>query len=705
MRYPLRFLAVLLALGLVYFGFRILKGSGNPIAGAAPQQTLAEKALAPASPVTKSATPASRTVPAQPLLTQQASGGKITRSQITYLAPQKRQAVAPANTPRASRTAPTAATSTRAANPSPIDTLSPAEAKQFPGAVVVAAVAVPGPGPDQTTQVRILKTDSPTPMVRTEEVISGTTPEVVAREEMAADQVLVTLAEGITPDSLLASLPGQLVSFKQVSPGTSLYTFQLASSGVTSLPEALDALSGLQGGSVRIAEPNFIYTSSLTPDDPYYLDGSLWGLHNIGQFGGTADADIDAPEGWDVRSLVLPGTVVAVIDSGVRYTHVDLVANMWTNPTEIPANGIDDDNNGYIDDVHGINAIDDSGDPMDHNGHGTHCAGTIGGVGNNGVGVTGVAWNVQIMACKFLDGIPGGTTSGSTADAIKCIDYARLKGAKIMSNSWGGPSYSDTLLEAITRAQSAGIIFVAAAGNDSSNNDLIPNYPSNYTLGNIIAVASSTRNDVLSDFSNYGATSVDLAAPGSEIWSTYIGTKESNLNANNLYAELSGTSMATPLVAGASALLISQFPNENYVSIKDRLLTGTNKLTALAGTCVSGGRLNLYNSLLDITPRPTPTPRPAPTPLPTPAPRATPPRTTPPRTAPTVTPTPTPMPSVTPLPTPGPTAQPTPAATPTPTATATPYPSVTPSGTPTPMPTPAPTAAPRTTPPRTTAPR
>lgn len=186
-------------------------------------------------------------------------------------------------------------------------------------------------------------------------------------------------------------------------------------------------------GLVEYAEPDYEMYAVATPNDPSYLNGTLWGLNNTGQNGGTADADIDAPEAWDIRTNANT-VIVAVIDTGVRYTHEDLAANMWINTGEIPGNGIDDDADGYVDDVYGINAITNSGDPMDDNGHGTHCSGTIGGVGNNGKGVVGIAWNVRIMACKFLSA--GG--SGSTSDAIKCIDFARAHGAKVMSNSWGG---------------------------------------------------------------------------------------------------------------------------------------------------------------------------------------------------------------------------------------------------------------------------
>ena len=600
--------------------------------------------------------------------------------------------------------------------PSPLDSISPEEAKWFPGATVVAAAVVPGPGTNQQTDVRILKTaaGSSVPMVRAEEIINTSTSQVALREEMAANQVLVTLAAGATPEDLIAKFPDQLTSFKRVTPNAPLYNFQLSSASLTSLPTALDSLNSLQTGPVVVAEPNFIRKATqtapvLNPNDPYFVDGALWGMHNIGQNGGTPGADIHAPEGWAIRSTALADVVVAVIDTGVRYTHEDLAANMWINPilNPVPPDG-----------KYGINAITDSGDPMDNNGHGTHCAGTIGAVGNNGLGVTGVAWSVQIMALKFLDA----TGVGSDADAIKCIDYATTKktlgvNVEVMSNSWGGPGFNVALRDAIVRAQTAGIIFVAAAGNGDShgvgqNNDLIPEYPANYgheappvapALNNVVSVAATDRNDTLATFSNYGATTVDLAAPGVTILSTYIGKTPATTNLNNIYSSLNGTSMATPHVSGTLALLMSQYPAEPSRGLTitiNRLLQGTDKLASLAGKCTSGGRLNLYNSLLPIIPRPTPTPRP------TPIPRVTPQRSAPNWTNPAPVTTPTPM--ATPVPvTPPPNATPTPTATPTPAATPTPTATPTPMATPPPVatPTPTPGGVPRATPTRTVAPR
>jgi hypothetical protein len=333
---------------------------------------------------------------------------------------------------------------------------------------------------------------------------------------------------------------------------------------------------------ILYAEPDYkVEISSTFPDDPRF--GELWGMHNTGQSGGTVDADIDAPEAWDI-STGSSEIIVAVIDTGVDYTHPDLAANMWVNTGEIPGNGLDDDGNGYIDDVYGYDFCNYDGNPMDDHYHGTHCAGTIGAVGDNGEGVAGVCWDVRIMALKFLDS--GG--SGWTSDAINCVEYSILMGANLSSNSWGGGGYSQGLKDAINAAGAAGMLFVAAAGNDSSNNDTYPFYPSSYDCNSLIAVMATDRNDNKSGFSNYGLVSVDLGAPGSSILSCEPGSS---------YQYLSGTSMATPHVAGASALLWSMNQMLSNSEVKDILLQTVDK--TLAGLCVSEGRLNVYSAILE----------------------------------------------------------------------------------------------------------
>ncbi|MCX6347966.1 MAG: S8 family serine peptidase, partial [Candidatus Aureabacteria bacterium] len=332
------------------------------------------------------------------------------------------------------------------------------------------------------------------------------------------------------------------------------------------------------GFSIDYAEPDYLYQAQAIPNDPGF--GDLWGMHNTGQGGGTSGADIDALPAWDLETGSAE-VVTAVIDTGVDYTHEDLASNMWTNPGEIPGNGIDDDDNGYIDDVYGIDACNDDSDPRDDRGHGTHCSGTIGGVGNNGIGVTGVCWKTRIMALKFLSSAGG----GFDADAIRCIEYAVAMGARIMSNSWAGGKFNQSLYDAIAAARDAGILFVAAAANSGSNNDLKPVYPCSYDLDNIIAVAATDNRDELASFSCFGPRSVDLAAPGVGIMSTLPG---------NEYGSKNGTSMATPHTAGLCALIAARHPDWTGEEIKACLLNTAEEKPDLAGKILTGGRINAF---------------------------------------------------------------------------------------------------------------
>jgi subtilisin family serine protease len=260
-------------------------------------------------------------------------------------------------------------------------------------------------------------------------------------------------------------------------------------------------------------EPNYRLSKNAIANDPRFSE--LWGMHNTAQTGGTFDADIDAPEAWDITTGAST-VVIAVIDSGVDYTHPDLQVNIWTNPAEVPGDGIDNDGNGYIDDVHGYDFFQNDSDPTDADGHGTHCAGTIAAVGNNGLGVAGVSWNSKIMICRFLDA----EGSGWTDDAVEAVYYAVDNGASILSNSWGGGWFSESLKTAIEYARDHNVLFVAAAGNSASDNDVAPHYPSSYDVSNVVAVANTDSSDQLSPSSCYGRNSVDLGAPGSSILST-----------------------------------------------------------------------------------------------------------------------------------------------------------------------------------------
>ncbi|WZO96179.1 S8 family peptidase [Isosphaeraceae bacterium EP7] len=353
--------------------------------------------------------------------------------------------------------------------------------------------------------------------------------------------------------------------------------------------------------AVRVVEPNFVVsiprppvepaggvavasakrrqgrarTTSTAPDDPKLSE--LWGMTNI-----------NAPTAWG-KVNESPAVVVAVIDTGVDYTHEDLAKNMWKNPGEIPGNDLDDDGNGIKDDVHGAKFANNvaSGDPKDDNRHGTHCAGTIGAEGNNHLGVIGVTWKVQIMALKFLDADGSGTTN----DAIRCIDYAiaqKNKGVnvRVLSNSWGGGGESQALAEAITRSEQAGMLFVAAAGNEGKNNDITPNFPSNYPNPNVFAVAAIDISEQLPNFSCFGATMVDIGAPGVGILSSIPG---------NGYEKLTGTSMATPHVAGAAALALAHADHQSKsgLEIKALLMQKARPIGSLSGKCVTGATLDI----------------------------------------------------------------------------------------------------------------
>jgi subtilisin family serine protease len=315
------------------------------------------------------------------------------------------------------------------------------------------------------------------------------------------------------------------------------------------------------------------------PNDPLFNE--QWSLQNTGQRGGRSGADICATRAW-AKTTGSNKIVVAVIDTGVDYRHSDLAGNIWTRPAGLAPYA--DRELGTFDDLHGFDAADMDGDPMDDNGHGTHCAGIVGAEGDNKEGVSGVNWHVQIMPLKFLDA----SGRGSLRAAIECINYciARKKegvNVRIISASWGSNFGSRALRDAIRRAGEEGILFVAAAGNDSTNNDRLPHYPSNYDLPNVLAVAALNRQDGLARFSNFGARSVHIAAPGAEILSTWP---------NNQYEEHSGTSMATPEVSGVAALVLAANPNMTVEELRARLLESVDKIPALEGRVSSGGRLN-----------------------------------------------------------------------------------------------------------------
>jgi subtilisin family serine protease len=391
---------------------------------------------------------------------------------------------------------------------------------------------------------------------------------IQAGAEYKPDQVIVKFKE--------TSSPSRVMSVRSALHATVKKKFKKMRAEVWKLSgiSVADAIARYEDDpNIEYIQPNYkLYVLDRIPNDPKF--SQLWGMQKI-----------SAPAAWDMTT----GTniVIGDIDTGIDPNHEDLSANIWTNPGEIEGNGIDDDGNGYIDDIHGWNFCNDDNDPYDDHSHGTHTAGTIAARGNNGVGVVGVCWSAKIMALKFLDAFGGGWTD----DAVSAIEYATMMHARLTSNSWGGPGYDPALYDAIKAAGDAGVLFVAAAGNDARNTDITLNFPSCFNLDNIISVASTTSDDGLSYFSNYGPVTVDLGAPGSDVYSTIPG---------NSYTTHSGTSMATPHVSGVAGLILSLNPLLNWSEVKNIILSSVDTIPSLAGKTVTGGRLNAAKALQKI---------------------------------------------------------------------------------------------------------
>lgn len=436
---------------------------------------------------------------------------------------------------------------------------------------------------------------------------------LLSQHERMPGEVIVRLSpNGIS--SLTASSVEQLLDASRFriaavnafETNSSFYLVKLAGDEQTSA--FLEAAN--KNPAVKYAEPNYIVRATGTRDEPTEVIpndrdfGQLWGLKNVGQkdSGGTdgiAGADIGATKAWGITTGNKAITV-AVIDTGVDYTHPDLKDNIFLNAGESgegrETNGIDDDGNGFVDDFHGWNfAGVSTNDPMDDNEHGTHVSGTIGAKGNDGLGVAGVNWTTSILPVKFLTG--GG--SGSLADAVKAIQYATKMNAHVMNNSWGGGGFTQSMYDAIVEAKDKNLLFIAAAGNDSQNADNVPHFPAGYQVENVIAVAATTNRDALASFSTYGKRTVHIAAPGHKTYSTVPGGG---------YDSFSGTSMATPHVAGAAALVWGADPTRTAAQVKERLLLSRDYIGTLSRKVASSGRLNVYNALMGVYP---PSPEPA----------------------------------------------------------------------------------------------
>lgn len=342
---------------------------------------------------------------------------------------------------------------------------------------------------------------------------------------------------------------------------------------------------------IDTVEPNYIYKMNMVPNDPKLSE--LWGLKNSGQMDskkniGIAGVDIGITRAWDITTGS-SHVIVGVIDSGINYNHPDLKANMWKNLAELNGKpGVDDDKNGYVDDIYGYDFANNDADPMDDNGHGSHVSGTIGAKGDDGIGLVGVNWKVKLMALKFLSS----KGSGSLYSAIAAINYASKMGVQVLSNSWGGGGASKLLKKAITNANAKNIVFVAAAGNESNNNDLSPTYPANYDVTNVISVAAIDNRGSLASFSCYGKKTVHVAAPGVNILSSIIKG----------YASYSGTSMATPHVSGIVALLLAQNKKLTPLAIKNRLIKTSRSSSSLKGKVAANGFVDAYYALTNQVP-------------------------------------------------------------------------------------------------------
>ena len=429
-------------------------------------------------------------------------------------------------------------------------------------------------------------------------VLAGTPPPPVPPPPKAPSKVAVTASRA--PDFAAGEV---LVKFRAGSKGEERGALR-AEIGASSrgrfrsgvehwrLPPGLSTESAISllkhRPQIDYVEPNYVVAADRLPDDPGYPE--QYHLTNTGQTAGLAGADIDAARAWNL-STGSREVIVAIIDTGVDLSHPDLASNLFVNTGEIPGNGLDDDANGFIDDVRGWDFVNDDNNPSDDEGHGTHVAGIVGAVGNNGRGVSGVCWSVTILPVKFL--MADGT--GFSADAIRAIDYASLMGAQVMNNSWGGGGFSRSMEEAIDAAAGAGAVFVAAAGNDSTNIDVVPHFPASYLLPNVVAVAATDASDQLAQFSNYGTSSVLLGAPGVKVLSTFPGGR---------YGYLSGTSMAAPVVSGAAALLRAREPGLSVSAVRQRLRDTADPVPGLATKTAAGGRVNIFRMIAadDATP-------------------------------------------------------------------------------------------------------
>lgn len=490
------------------------------------------------------------------------------------------------------------------------------------GGEVIYTNHAPGGDSPPEGRVRIVRTTLKYPMTRVvDDIAYAGAPHDAGQESsvaMVADHILVKLRPGKTEADLAEfnAVCGTTIRKRMLAPHT--YAIELSNHQLHAVPQAVNVYNR-QRDLVEYAEPDYLVAtaSTVTPNDTNF--DALWALHNSGQTGGFADADIDAPEAWSIGTGSR-NIIVGVIDSGVDYNHPDLQANIWMNPGESgldgggndkASNGIDDDGNGFIDDVRGWDFMDGDADPKDYWMHGTHVAGTIGAEGNNSRDVAGVCWQVSLVPLKAVDFHANGG-SGYISDVADATYYATEIGARLTCNSYGGAAYSKVMEDSIRDANENGVLFVASAGNESRDTDASWRYPSCYDLPNIICVGATDHNDEPATFNypwtpgddadtNYGFETVDIFAPGTLIYSTYPTYLTSDMSSSGIpinYGQLSGTSMSAPLVAGACALLMSEAPGLSHLQVRDVILGTADPKDVLTGKSVTGARLNLNSVLL-----------------------------------------------------------------------------------------------------------
>ena len=435
--------------------------------------------------------------------------------------------------------------------------------------------------PSQTERRRIVRAPFKYPWLRIRAVIREG--RVIAEEAVVADQLLVTLQPGVSPVAFAAALATGGISVREKLPGSDTLLLQLPDHDLDSVDRARARL-GIRGDLFRHVDPNGIGFGA-APNDPRFVNQSQWALLNTGQSGGVAGADVNAVGLWGIVASA-PKVLVAVLDSGMNFGHADLSGIAWTNPGEIASNGIDDDENGLIDDVNGWDFVTEDNNPADDQNHGSHVTGIIAARRNNHIGIAGIADPALILPVKILNA----SNYGATSDLIAALDYARLLGSRVMNLSLQLYPNDGALQEALNRAEAAGIVICAAAGNQGANNNTTANYPSCFPNSNIIAVGNHDRTDVRwagSSASNFGADTVDLFAPGRDVVSTVLGD-----GINNGYLAMTGTSMSCPHVTAVAAIIRALNPAWTPADVKNCIMDTVTTRTAYTGICVTGGRLN-----------------------------------------------------------------------------------------------------------------